>query len=1129
MRVTAVVLMLALLPIPARAAITWQVNDGGSAATYQSPVHPTNAMYDVFIPGDTLYVRSSGTACTLTSPSGTPVSMTADGSFQWKHAWTTESEGVWTLTCTGDTGSYPLVFGPFHERLWLDEHSAADLAAKFDAESILDDSHYDRDLSGTAGSHTDLRVPKYTELDEWTRATGWENLLDARFCGFQASDTVAPIQTFSSVPTACRYSSYQGPVNDTSPPVTGWLDSGSASTLRQYPVVLEELALAAMVGRACAESGGTGECADMKLRWEDANDGYKTALRFWGDSLVGYTWISTWSDLVDSEMLIGLAVAYDWGYRDLDIVRRRTWRNKLYAESVQHEIHYGSWPDDTDPWPNHTERGLRNGHYIEQAAALGIAVNVLYHEMSTTSMTTDRNRWNSETVDFFEDHVTVLGVDGAGPNGINYWQSDTEYAVRFIESERMDPTIENPPTTTVDDTYYLNAVDWFEGVGRFLQHSTILHDADRFAGGGDGRRSNLGDAEIVDFTYNTALLARIAAWLQDQGATADAAIAQRMAWDGHNNHATTPTGPTANYTLRGALDIVWWRDRATLAPLTSLTNAPTHQCFPDTGIVTLRAGWGIDDSTEIDDPYLVFRGGRGRGNHQDPDAGSFQLYADGPLVNGDEHNNVTKRTALHSTLLVDGYGQHGDWWGQTEASPEGTGNDGRMLVYLDSKGPTWESSTAVDIVTVGTDLTQLYRADDADVDRDTDLGQITAKWVSDADGTNTSGRKLDELSRYMVWIGDPNPAGGSGAVIVYDRFRQTLGSGQNPLRIQWRLATSNRTSTGARAACTTSASSGWFSYTNGSTVRNIDYLDINDYDDALVSTGTLEEINESFYPTTMSGTCSSSDYITRSGALATIDPDDAAPFHGRLQVRGIVPTTSWPTPIPIAQAYGHDEPTEIVLGHALTRTRQVEDGLFLHALLPSVDGAGFAELTTFSGITGGVKLRVKSTSGATISGDYDTTMLFHDPALGSVLFPSVYDGAGTRVDGRIGIIAHDDVDATKRYAAQLVGGAELKHQATTMLRAENSSGGLAWGNRIGVTWGDDVAYGTIEPGGATTKVKLWIPASYGSLINAYGGAAISGATVSGGQLVLTVGGSGDFWVKFDPFKPTVKVHTSCSL
>jgi hypothetical protein len=120
--------------------------------------------------------------------------------------------------------------------------------------------------------------------------------------------------------------------------------------------------------------------------------------------------------------------------------------------------------------------------------------------------------------------------------------------------------------------------------------------------------------------------------------------------------------------------IVWWR------PLAggTLDSLPRHAFFSDLGLAVWRTGWGPTDVGAMFKcgPFGGYELNRFRQRHgmryvnvahDDPDANSFQLFADGAMLAETDRYSNRKRSANHNTILVNGAGQ------VAAGRPEGAG------------------------------------------------------------------------------------------------------------------------------------------------------------------------------------------------------------------------------------------------------------------------------------------------------------------------------------------------------------------------------------------------------------------------------------------------------------------------
>lgn len=992
--------------------------------------------YDVFLPGETIHFSldaATSAACTVSGGTGTLTMTGAAGAYTGgSYVVGAADDGLYVLDCGDD--AIPVQLGPRHERLWLD-HNGPDalVTAWLDWGTSL--SFYDWAEDGLPA------VAAYDDTTPWVASTAWDYVLNVALPRYHAGagtvdvgglDEAAGVLGYEVGDLCAQSAPFEydgngdGKITTTdgngdgcpdNGDVDGWLDSGDSSRIRGVPRALERLALANLLARA------SGDAALPR-------DAYLDALLYWADSVVEdeTSWHDRFAgdgnaDLMRAELIAGLGAAYDWTYPDLDLERRRAWAGRLADEAASMAEDYGR--DGTSPLPyvgedycggrdcyNHTVRRLRNGHYWERAAGLGIAANVLSAELEGD---TERDIWASDARGFFEDLFAVSGDDGADVNGVAYWQVNLEMMLRFLESERMDDGAD------ADRWYDDNG--WLRRTPRYLQHLTAP----------DGQRSRMSDSGPGDWNGPSYLMARLADQYDD-------ALTQRLAWDGHN--AWTGTVGT---TRRDVLDVLWFRDATELAPLdvTAVADEHGHACFDDLGIVSSRTGWGEDAV------HFLFRGGPNVGGHDHPDAGSFTLHAWGELVSSVGLDTTVKRTATASTLLVDGWGQHGDGRGMLVAPPDDDDASAGLITYLDNRG-TARGGVTVDLATYGADLRPLYRYGEGAWLR----GEDKAFTQVDADG-----RTLDELSRWIVWLGDPSPDdAGAGAILVVDRVDVTAPA-DDPFAITWTMASAD----GAvgddglldRRECNAASDvSGTYRYTDGE--REVDVALSNG---AISCDGcTLQDLNR-FDLVPVPGDSCGEDF----GDHGRVAPDRAviAPNNGgggRLDVRALEAGFAGFGWDPVAYSSGGK-----LFAWSLHRERVVSDRATLLTLLrpeaPTGAPSRLVQFTSFGGL------------------DRFAIDIDHDggDVVGTVLVPNrgASDSLGNVVRGAFAVVMHDRASPRERLVAHLVHGSTLVHRGTALIASAALVSGAPVAADIGVTWGEDRVWGSVS--GADGRVFVHVP------------------------------------------------------
>jgi hypothetical protein len=950
--------------------------------------------------------------------------------------------GTWTLTC--GTSVVEIYVGEVHGQLWLDP-STSGCTYPGPMCRIVEDftTHKPDDQWYTANSGAG-RVPTLAEEDEyWVRETGWYYIMDVALPSLTADGS-------AKLPN--RAGTAASGTGTTPTSVLG----GSSPGL-SYQLILTRLAVARLLAAEYNQHwdpDGVPGADDDPI--SDRDTDYLAALVYWVAQLDAYSsdWGATWpegddnDDLNRARLLMGLAAAYDLTYDALTDDQRDVWRallvreaDSLFQDMIVDGANYtfdydyvvgsGGGLEPLRP-PFRHRRAMLNGHNWEPYSALGVAAIVLDQELSGATVT--KGDWHDYVSAAMAD-FTGYGDDGAHHNGVYYWSQETTALVAYLEAER-----------TAGTGGVWSGETWLANNARFVQHFTFPN----------GQRVVFSDGGHGDAMGPSHLFGRYAATF-----SADDDLAQRLAWFGHNRW----TG--VNNARRDVFDVLWWDEGVSPMADVDWTAEHPHACFPDRGLVSTRTGWDDDPATDTN-TQLAFFGGPLLGGHGDPAAGSFWMYGQGHLVTGDLDQNV-KRTATQSSILVDGWGQHGDGVIQTDAVPDLDAsrppttdtNNARLTLFLDNRGVTTDSST-VDLVTYGADLTQAYTYETGGTYPDDVTGRVNPTNVN---GLPNRG-SLNELARYVVWV--------EGQAFVYDRMLSTVGQGEDDYRFDWFLQTAHMAdTTGVRAEPTETClvdsdvnlrwrhdgpagarylkfrSDGLAEYTSGWSSVTVPTADVHLYEPIPLAACSASPIT---HPATR-GTLSS---------YALIEPANST---GKLKVQSLDSTQlSWQYTAPGVGM--------LITGAHLRRSR-IGDGYFLTSLRPYTS----TEPTSLTANAG-------STNGKAFT--YDIGAKAVTALFASVGGSAVSDSSSNQVTGRYGVVVHGQGQSyTTRYAAQLVRGTDLQHRGTGLIHTSSST------MSVGVTWTSSSsivrAWGVVEyppglppvPSGAT--VTIYVPGLTGTV------------------------------------------------
>jgi hypothetical protein len=348
---------------------------------------------------------------------------------------------------------------------------------------------------------------------------------------------------------------------------------------------------------------------DSAVKWALASCSY----RHWGGTAYDG------KDLAAGHQLFGLALVYDWLYRDLDSQARETIAATLAERGA---VMY---------------RAAQSGMYWRQSYlqnhlwvnACGLAAAAFALEDLPGFAETSRV-WTELCLDKFRRTEAALGSDGASHEGAGYWSYGVEYMLKYwdMASSLLGEQLSSPWwRDTAAYRLYL-------GLPRkqWARSSTIV---------------DVADCPRSDWYGPDHLLRRLAAMNGDRQA-------QWLA-------AELAGGYTA--ASAGWLNLLWWNPEIEPTPPDAL---PSLRRFADMGIVSARSDWSGNESLVVfkcgppvgheGQPKFTYDAGAG---HVHPDVNHFVLFGEGEWLLRDD-GYAWKLTSHHNTLLVNGAGQLGE-------------------------------------------------------------------------------------------------------------------------------------------------------------------------------------------------------------------------------------------------------------------------------------------------------------------------------------------------------------------------------------------------------------------------------------------------------------------------------------
>ncbi len=336
------------------------------------------------------------------------------------------------------------------------------------------------------------------------------------------------------------------------------------------------------------------------------------------------------NDLIHGHLLQGIALAYDWLYPRLTEDERRTVADRLKLEAGN------EYQRMTTGRVWYRNQYFQN-HGISNFSGLAFAACALWGEDERAG------RWLRLCEEFMDVVLETLPADGTSLEGISYGAYDFEFIIRYVELAR----------TVLARDYTDN--DGLRNFPRWVLHSMlpVQQPAEWAMTFGDAPRH-------VNWHGPEAQLFWCASRYRDTQAQ----------WLARHLIELEPQG------LGSAS---WW------ALLFCDDNVPeadpsafsTFHHFSENDQVMMRSSWQDPDATLVGlkagpfmgrtfSPQARWDWGT---NHQQPDAGSFQIFSHGAQLAIDPLYTVFKRTANHNTMLFKGQGQLGEdmpWMGVAE-------------------------------------------------------------------------------------------------------------------------------------------------------------------------------------------------------------------------------------------------------------------------------------------------------------------------------------------------------------------------------------------------------------------------------------------------------------------------------
>ena len=335
---------------------------------------------------------------------------------------------------------------------------------------------------------------------------------------------------------------------------------------------------------------------------------------------------STWDgnhSLGAGHCLLGVSLSYDWLYNYMTEDQQQTIQDRLsYFANAMSEN------------PQHKERYLSNHCQVEYTglAAAGLA---LFDDV------TGAEDWARQAYNIFNKAYQIFGNDGSSTEGHQYFGLMTEFQMHFNKLAKG----------LLGRDFYQES-EWLKNMGYFILYSCLPDFKP------DNSIMRFGDTRYYNFVshgpeyqmFNLASEYRNPhfQWLALEMCERNIGTTDRMGWS----------------------NLLWYDETIPSSPPDNLN---TFRHFDDTGWITSRSNWGqnavmigfkcgpfhghaVQKIYDNLDEYHGLVNGHGH-----PDVNHFNIYAHGEWLVTDDGYSKPKKTRYHNTILVNGYGQLGEW------------------------------------------------------------------------------------------------------------------------------------------------------------------------------------------------------------------------------------------------------------------------------------------------------------------------------------------------------------------------------------------------------------------------------------------------------------------------------------
>lgn len=301
------------------------------------------------------------------------------------------------------------------------------------------------------------------------------------------------------------------------------------------------------------------------------------------------------TDLAAGHQLYGIALGYDWLYQYLK-PEQRTKIKKCLLERGKYM--YIKLKNEDVFWHN---TYLQNHLWVCMTglSAAGFALQSEYDEV---------NEWIDLCLKKFKIVMKSLGNDGASHEGIGYWTYGLEYMLKYMDLAK----------DLLGEDFFTDN-QWFKNTSYFRIYSMLpLNSMKRK----DVVYMSYADNRRTEWYGSDYMLRKLASVYNNTNAQWLAEILDNR-----------------NLTNRRSyfLNLLWFNPNIKPERVTDL---PTFRHFDDMDIVFMRSGWDGDESlfSFKCGPYIGHKGVKmytsydPGGGHVHPDAGSFQIFANGDFL-----------------------------------------------------------------------------------------------------------------------------------------------------------------------------------------------------------------------------------------------------------------------------------------------------------------------------------------------------------------------------------------------------------------------------------------------------------------------------------------------------------------